>query len=65
MKGFIEIQSLRDGSKVLLSIGQICTVVECDYGTFIETDIDGKGRPVGIPVADSYEQIKQKILNSR
>lgn len=65
MQGFIEIQSLADGSVILLPIGKIRAVLECDYGAFIETDIDGKGRPTGIPVSESYIEIKQKIFNAR
>ncbi len=65
MQGFIELKTLTDDSAILLPIAQITAVVERDYGTFIETGVDGKGRTIGIPVADSYEQIKQKILNSR
>ncbi len=65
MKGFIEVKSLSDGSTVLISIDRIKTIVITEYGAFIETDIDGKGRPVGIPVVDNYEQICQKIYSSR
>lgn len=65
MQGFIEVKTLTDDSAILLPIAHITAVVERDYGTFIETGIDGKGRTIGIPVADSYEQIKQKIHNSR
>lgn len=65
MQGFIELKTLTDDSAILLPIAQITAIVERDYGTFIETGVDGKGRTIGIPVADSYEQIKQKILNSR
>ncbi len=65
MQGFIEVKTLTDDSAILLPIVHITAVVERDYGTFIETGVDGKGRTIGIPVADSYEQIKQKILNSR
>lgn len=64
MKGFIEIQSLSDGSKMLMAVNKITAIVECDYGVFIETDVDGKGRPVGVPVAESYDDIKTKILNA-
>lgn len=65
MQGFIELKTLTDDSAILLPIAHITAVVERDYGTFIETGIDGKGRTIGIPVAESYEQIKQKIQNSR
>ena len=65
MQGFIEVKSLNEGGACLLSVSEIRTVVERGYGAFIETNIDGKGRPIGIPVADSYEEIKQKIINSR
>lgn len=56
---------MSDNSTVLLSVASIRSVVKRDYGVFIETDIDSKGRPVGIPVAKSYDEIYLKIFNSR
>ncbi len=48
MQGFIEVKTLTDDSAILLPIVHITAVVERDYGTFIETGVDGKGRTIGI-----------------
>lgn len=48
MQGFIEVKTLTDDSAILLPIVHITAVVERDYGTFIETGVDGKGRTIGM-----------------
>ena len=61
MKGFIEVTEI-GGSKVLLHINKIISVLECDNGTFIETDVDRKGESSGVLVSERFDGIKFKIL---
>lgn len=62
MKGFIEV-TLNYGEKVLCPV-RIITAVLQDYdGTFIETGKDGKDKHTGMFVAESYDEVKQKIMN--
>lgn len=62
MKGFIEVTKNEDGLKVLLSIEYIMGVVFCDDGSvFIEMGYDGEGLSSGISVADTFDEVKEKI----
>ena len=65
MQGFIEVQDLSDGSTGILSVSHIISVEKSDYGSFIAMGIDRKGKPIGIFVADSYKDIKEKISKAR
>lgn len=60
MAKFIEVTEI-GGSKVLVCIGKILSVLEEKHGTFIETGANDKGVSMGIMVRDSYAEIKQKI----
>lgn len=62
MKGFIEV-TLSGGEKVLCPVRLISGVVKDDDGVFIETGTDGKGKSTGMFVAESYENIKQKLTD--
>ncbi len=61
MKGFIEITEI-GGDKVLLNVSKIISVLECDNGTFIETDVDRKGESSGVLVQERFDKIKFEIL---
>lgn len=60
MAKFIEVTEL-GGSKVLLCIDKILSVLQEKNGTFIETGANDKGVSIGVMVRDSYAEIKQKI----
>lgn len=60
MKGFIEV-TLHGGEKVLCPVGIITAIMEDDDGTFIETGKGGKDKFTGMFVAESYDEVKQKI----
>ena len=61
MKGFIEVTEI-GGQKVLLQTSKIISVLECDNGTFIETDVNKKGESSGVLVQERFDGIKFKIL---
>ena len=60
MAKFIEVTEI-GGSKVLLCIGKILSVLQERDRTFIETGVDGKGVSIGVMVRETYAEIKQKI----
>lgn len=62
MKGFIEV-TLSGGEKALCPVRLISGVVEDNDGVFIETGTDNKGKSTGMFVAESYENIKQKLTD--
>ena len=61
MRGFIQVTEI-GGSNVLLQVSKIISVLECENGTFIETDIDRKGESSGVLVQERFDGIKFKIL---
>lgn len=66
MKNFIEVTDYDDGTKMLLSIDKIISV-ECDGdgNVFIAMFKDNDGVPVGISVTESYDEIKNKLRESK
>lgn len=60
MTKFIEVTEI-GGSKVLLCIGKILSVLQEKDGTFIETGANDKGVSIGVMVRESYAEIKQKL----
>lgn len=62
MKGFIEVTLFGYG-KALYPVWLITAVLQDDDGTFIEMGKDGKDKHVGVFVAESYDEVKQKIIN--
>ena len=63
MKGFIEVTDYDGGMRVILPVDKITSIV-CDKAksVFIEMGVDNKGVTSGILVAESYEEIKQKLI---
>lgn len=63
MKYFIEITDKNNGLKICLPIPRIKSVsVDLDGNTFVETDVDSDGQPVGIVCNEPYSQIMLKLL---
>lgn len=65
MEKFIEVTDYDDGTKMLLPIDKIITI-ESDGSdsVFISMLIDSDSTPVGVYVAESYEEIKAKLIKS-
>ena len=66
MKGFLELTMWDKGKareKCMVPVRLITAIVEDKDGTFVETGRDEKGEGTGIFAADSYEEVKQKIIN--
>lgn len=63
MKYFIEVTDKVTGRKICLPIARIKSVsVDEDGSTFVETDIDGDGTPVGVICQESYSRVKLELL---
>lgn len=66
MKGFLELTMWYKGKaceKCMIPIRLITAIVEDKDGTFVETGRDEKGEGTGVFVAESYDEVKQKIIN--
>ena len=63
MKGFIEVTDYDGGMRVILPVDKITSIV-CDKAksVFIKMGVDNKGVSSGILVTESYEEIKQKLI---
>lgn len=65
MKGFIEVTEAETKVKVMLAVEMIRSVLYTEGETvWIETGTDRKNEPTGVFVAEGYEEVKQKILES-
>ena len=65
MKNFIEVTNYDGGMTVLVPIGKITGIVcDGDGSVFIEMGTNGSDEvSSGILVTETYEEIKQKLLN--
>lgn len=65
MKNFIEVTNYDGGMTVLVPIGNILGIVyDGDGSVFIEMGTDKNDTSSGILVAESYDEIKQKLKES-
>lgn len=65
MKNFIEVTDYAGGMTVLVPIGKITGIVcDGDGSVFIEMGTDKNETSSGILVAESYDEIKNKIKES-
>lgn len=65
MKGFIEVTDYDGGMKVLVPIGKVTGIVcDGDGSVFIEMGTNDGGTSSGILVAETFDEVKRKIIES-
>lgn len=65
MKGFIEVTDYDGGMKVLVPIGKVTGIVcDGDGSVFIEMGTNDGVTSSGILVAETFDEVKRKIIES-
>ena len=61
MYEFIEITERESGTRMLIPINEIKSVIELEDGAFIELSSSGKDKVIGVETSDSYDNVVRAI----